>query len=213
MEIKSSKTTTQTQIFVIPFHARAMNSRSMLWCETNTRNKWNLGNFLFSLGIRTMLFSYLHTHARTNTCKSDAFWKKFRAKINFSSSGRFFPSAQRNQFLCFLVGYKKTWMCVLKRWFFGFGSKKIPLCFHAFSAVLSLAWQGWCMCSFKYSFSLAQRLIRSYIWWSVCCVLWKSRVPEKAKDVKVGKTPCDVFFLMKVTLQLRKLQTHFFKRS
>lgn len=167
---EAAETTTTTQIFVIPFHARATRhfmeerkNRRAFWCKKVS-------------GICKIL-PFLSTHSHTHTYLQSSqrkyfllffFWKKVSAKTNFSHkhTGISFPS--------------RVWLrlCASERWFFGFGIEKKFL--RAFSAFSSLVWDGWCMCWAHWIFPLAR--------WLCNCVVNRKR--KGSWDT----APCDVFF-------------------
>lgn len=155
VESKSSKTTTQKQIFVIPFHERRAAVPSF-WCETNSRNKWNLGNFLFSFGIRTKPHTHIskHTHADDSLRRFFLFfWKSFVPKQTFSL--RDISSRQRIgiSFSFSRRLLKRSWMCALKRWFSASEQENSSVlsCFQCYFKSRRA-----CMCTFEVSFPLAR---------------------------------------------------------
>lgn len=172
---KSSKTTTQTQIFVIPFYASVS---FLMWKKHARRNLENSVSFS------------RHSHKHTRILADEfprkmLFWRKEKpscAKINFPSLP-IAPIAPKSVF-CFHSS-SSLYVCV-EAMIFRLRHREKILCFHAFSAFSSFAWHGWRMCTLEL-FPFAR-----------CCVL-KSLVKGcKTEDVKVGNASCDVFFPRKL---------------
>lgn len=163
--------------------------RAELLMWKNTRNKWNLENFILFFSIQPQL---IHTH----TCELSAFYherKLFPRKMlfyfekkNCSVPKQTFPISARES--VFLVESLLVIVCV-EAMIFRLRDREKVLC--AFSAFSSSVCDGWCMCMVAFSVSLV-------------AVYWKSRKSkkkgrEKKKRIKLHHVMC---FSVKVTLRL-----------